>query len=211
MNKTQIKIIEAAEREFSERGFHGASIRDITSKAGANVAAINYHFGSKEELFIAMIRYRIEPVNKIRLEMIEDELAQNHGAPIKLERLIEILIRPLFRFFNKGSRSRHFMRAMVRGMSEDSQFRVALRKDVLADLIQRFRKELGRTLVNASPDQVDHCFALIASTLSGVIQHRQDAANAKKRIDFPDADKLIAFVVGGIRAVTNIDRSQSKT
>ena len=51
MNDTQVKIIEAAEIEFAERGFGGASIREITKRAGVNIAAINYHFGTKEVLF----------------------------------------------------------------------------------------------------------------------------------------------------------------
>ena len=59
MNPTQIKILKAAEIEFATHGFNGATVRDITKRAEANIASINYHFGTKEVLFKEMVRYRI--------------------------------------------------------------------------------------------------------------------------------------------------------
>ena len=58
MTGTQIKVLEAAEAEFAEHGFAGASIRNITQRAGVNVASMHYHFGSKEELIKQLLLYR---------------------------------------------------------------------------------------------------------------------------------------------------------
>lgn len=198
MNPTQIKLIQAAEHEFADHGFHGTSIRDITSRAGANVASVNYHFKSKEGLFMAMIRYRIEPLNALRLKLLQEYLDENQGKPIPLETLIDIMVRPLVNAFHQGSGRKAFIRAMERGMSEEEKFTDSLYQDVLAELITTFRHELGRTLSNAPAGIVDTCFAYISGCISGTFQrkpHRNQEASAKQ---FPDADHLAAFIAGGI-------------
>ncbi|MBK1878099.1 TetR family transcriptional regulator [Pelagicoccus mobilis] len=206
MNKTQIKLIEAAEREFADRGFHGASVRDITTRAGTNVASINYHFGSKEELFLAMIRHRIEPINQERFELLEAALQEANGTPLEVRSLVEILIRPLVNSFSRGTNRKSFMRAMGRGMSEETQFTSILYKDVLGKLIKTFRYEFGRSMSDHPEELVDHCFAFLGSSISGVMHHRQKADNGHMRINFPDADHLINFVTGGIEAVVAATR-----
>src|ERR1700689_677128 len=59
---TRTRILDAAERLFAERGFRGTSVRAITALAGANLAAVGYHFGSKAELVAAVIRRVTEPI-----------------------------------------------------------------------------------------------------------------------------------------------------
>ena len=57
ISKTRAAIIEAAGRIFAEQGYRQATVRDICSHAGANVAAINYHFGDKRELYLAVLKH----------------------------------------------------------------------------------------------------------------------------------------------------------
>lgn len=57
---TKTALILAAGELFAERGFDGASVRAIAEKAGANVAAVNYHFGSKEDLYVATLQHVIQ-------------------------------------------------------------------------------------------------------------------------------------------------------
>jgi AcrR family transcriptional regulator len=68
---TKSKILDAAEKLFGMNGFESTSLRDITSAADVNLAAINYHFQSKDCLIDAIVARRIEPVNKKRLELLE--------------------------------------------------------------------------------------------------------------------------------------------
>src|SRR3984893_16949649 len=68
---TKDRILDAAEKLFSDNGFEATSLRDITTDAQVNLAAVNYHFQSKDSLIDAVIARRVEPVNRRRLEMLD--------------------------------------------------------------------------------------------------------------------------------------------
>ena len=72
---TKAKILDTAENLFGVNGFESVSLRDITSHARVNLAAVNYHFQTKDHLIDAVIARRIEPVNARRLELLEREEA----------------------------------------------------------------------------------------------------------------------------------------
>ncbi|HEY6339983.1 MAG TPA: TetR family transcriptional regulator, partial [Bryobacteraceae bacterium] len=73
---TKTRILDVAERLFGANGFDSTSLRDITAEAQVNLAAVNYHFQSKDSLIDAVIARRIEPVNRKRMEML-DKAGQN--------------------------------------------------------------------------------------------------------------------------------------
>ncbi|MCF7676112.1 MAG: TetR/AcrR family transcriptional regulator, partial [Akkermansiaceae bacterium] len=90
-----MKLVEAAERLFAERGFDVVSVRDITHAAGGNVAAINYHFGSRDGLVAVVIGRYITPINERRMVML-DELEQKWaGQPVPVEAVIEAIVVPV--------------------------------------------------------------------------------------------------------------------
>jgi AcrR family transcriptional regulator len=75
---TREKILDAAESLFIELGFAATSLRAIASKAGVNLAATNYHFGSKNGLLAATIHRRVAPINKHRLELLQALVETGH-------------------------------------------------------------------------------------------------------------------------------------
>ncbi len=88
LNDKKIQILEVAEKLFSEKGFEGTSIRDISKHAKINIAMVSYYFGSKERLLEALILYKTSDL-KLQLE----NLLQENLEPIeKVNRLIEIYI-----------------------------------------------------------------------------------------------------------------------
>lgn len=68
---TKTALLDAAEILFAERGFADTSLRELTTRARANLAAVNYHFGGKEELAVAVLSRRFEPINAERLARLE--------------------------------------------------------------------------------------------------------------------------------------------
>ncbi len=72
MPDTRNRILDAAERLFGVRGFPATSLRMISAETGANLAAVNYYFGSKSALIQAVYARRLEHVNALRLQMLDD-------------------------------------------------------------------------------------------------------------------------------------------
>ena len=78
---TKNDLLEAAEKLFAEHGFARSSLRAITREAGANLASVNYHFGSKEGLVRAVFARRLEPLNQERLALLDRCLESAAGDP----------------------------------------------------------------------------------------------------------------------------------
>jgi AcrR family transcriptional regulator len=79
---TRTQLLDAAERLFAERGYRGTSIRAVTDLAGANLAAVGYHFGSKAELFAAVARRVIEPITAAQSAGLDRLLAETPDPPV---------------------------------------------------------------------------------------------------------------------------------
>src|SRR5947199_662629 len=85
---TKGRILNTAEELFMEHGFEATSLRQITAAAGVNLAAVHYHFGSKEELFQAVLTRRLDPMNQERVALLtrfEHEAAPN---PLPCEKIL---------------------------------------------------------------------------------------------------------------------------
>ena len=87
---TKTKILNAAEKLFGEKGFDATSLRDITTEADVNLAAVNYHFQSKESLIEATILRVASPTNEQRLVMLEAA-----GPKPTIEQIIEAFVGPV--------------------------------------------------------------------------------------------------------------------
>lgn len=92
---TMAKVIAAAEILFAEKGHDKASLREITAQAGVNLAAVNYHFGSKEQLAAAVFEGLSQRVNQRRLADLKAYLAslRSRQRP-SVDRILEIFVEP---------------------------------------------------------------------------------------------------------------------
>src|SRR5262245_48182317 len=95
MVDTKQRILDTAERLFAEQGYADTSMRQVIADAGVNLAAIHYHFGSKEELLDAVVSRRAEPVNAERIARLEAAKAAVGGGPVPVEVTLEALLRPM--------------------------------------------------------------------------------------------------------------------
>ena len=95
---TKEEILNAAEVLFARAGYHASSMRAITESAGVNLALVNYHFGSKEELLEAVIARRLRPVNELRLKRLQEIRNRSGERNIKpdLPEILRAYIEPVF-------------------------------------------------------------------------------------------------------------------
>src|SRR6266852_9905037 len=95
--ETKQRILDSAERLFAEHGSEATSLRNIIADAKVNLAAIHYHFHSKEALLEAVMIRRLEPINQERLRLLDAcEQNANGGRP-PLEAVLEAFIAPAVR------------------------------------------------------------------------------------------------------------------
>ena len=91
---TKDRILDAAESLFMEHGFEATSLRSITAAAGVNLAAVNYHFGSKEELFQAVLTRRLDPMNQERLDLLSALERAAAPRPVACEQILSAMFVP---------------------------------------------------------------------------------------------------------------------
>ena len=92
-DQTKEKILDAAEELFGAQTFDTVSLRDITHRAGVTLALASYHFGTKDNLFGAVVARRADILNRMRVELLEE--LRREGA-IGVEALLDAFMRPLF-------------------------------------------------------------------------------------------------------------------
>lgn len=114
MSDTKERILDAAERLFAERGYSATSLRSIVAAAGVNLAAIHYHFHSKEALLEAVIVRRAAPINEERLRLLAECRAAAGRRPPALEKLLEAFLAPTFRVARERAGAVRFMRLVAR-------------------------------------------------------------------------------------------------
>lgn len=94
---TRQRILDAAEKLFARHGFESTSLRSIIASAGVNLAAIHYHFRSKEGLIRAVIERRFAPVNDERLRLLAEYESQADGRAPLVEEILEAFLAPMLR------------------------------------------------------------------------------------------------------------------
>ena len=117
---TQKKILDAAEHLFAKEGFHSTSLRMLTREAGVNLAAVNYHFGSKKELIKAVIERRLLPLNRLRIEKLQGvkELAEQQNRLPKVKEVLKAFFEPTFAFRKSGKGAQDFITLISRSFSD---------------------------------------------------------------------------------------------
>jgi AcrR family transcriptional regulator len=198
MTETQGKILDTAERLFADQGYAGTSLRQIIAAAGVNLAAIHYHFGSKEELLDHLVMRKAGPVNAERLALLDGYEADAGAAPVPVEKLLQAFLEPpLARI--KGSPD--FAKLMGRLYGEGLMPLIVEKH--FQPMVNRFLAAFGRALPGLSETEL----ALRLQFMVGAMSHTMLFALQSKlpgyRLPCDGAlllRELMAFVIGGLRA-----------
>lgn len=112
---TKEKILDTAERLIASQGFAATSLRQIISEAQVNLAAVHYHFGSKEDLLDQLVLRKVTRVNEEREALLRQFETETGGAPVPPEKILAAFFVPMI---EAGCRNPQFLRLMGRLIAE---------------------------------------------------------------------------------------------
>lgn len=142
---TKQRILNAAEKLFAEHGLAATSLRAITAEAGVNLASVNYHFRSKEELIRAVYRRRLEPINERRLAMLDT--AEREAAPhaAALDKILDALLGPILEA-KAADDGGGVVILLGRVYAEPGGIASQMVREQMTEVAERFSRALQRTL-----------------------------------------------------------------
>jgi AcrR family transcriptional regulator len=202
---TTERILDAAERLFADHGFEGTSIRDIVDEAKVNLAAVHYHFRSKDALLEAVLTRRISLVNDARLQRLEAAEAAAAPRSPSVEEVLRAFILPTVEFAQQNECGATFVQLMSRMFTEP-------RFSLTNFLGRKFGETVNRfcnALVRALPDIPREVVLWRVFFAIGGMHHllcstdKIDLLDKGLRTSTPDADLaeyLVQFSVAGMCA-----------
>lgn len=190
---TKDRILDSAELLLAKRGLDGTSLREITTAAGVNLAAVNYHFRSKDELILAVFSRRMGPMTQRRLAML-DALPPDAS----LEDVLTCFFRPVLQMVTHKA-------LVARMYVERPDLFEHIFQAHLRPTAQRFMEAFSRRLPGISPVELGwrlhFVVGLLIHTLAAepVLRSISGDPEPLKDLDSVVA-KLVAFGAGGLRA-----------
>ena len=167
---TRSRILDAAEVLFMENGFDGTSMRMITSRAEVNLAAVNYHFGTKELLIQEVFRRRLTSLNQARIAALEALEAEAAGAPVKPSRIVDAFFGTALRMAADVEGGGHtFMRLLGRTYTEPSEFVRQFLAEEYAECVDRFLSALYRAVPEVDRKEILWRFHFMMGAMSYAI------------------------------------------
>jgi AcrR family transcriptional regulator len=204
-HETRTRILDAAEELFMHHGFGGTSMRLLTGKAGVNLAAVNYHFGSKDALIEAVFRRRLDPMNTARIGALD--ALEATGRTLAPEAIIRAFIGETLRMLEDArSGGRNFIRLLGRSYTEPSKAIRVLIGQLYAPAMERYKAAFERALPQMPREELVWRMHFMFGTLSYTLAATdavQLIAGCKPE-DRHDArlleDRLTAFLAAGLTA-----------
>lgn len=204
---TKQRILSAAEHHFARDGYHATSLRSITATAKVNLAAVNYHFGSKEALLEAVIERRLNPLNERRLAQLEAVLnqAEQIGELPACRDILRTFIEPTLNLRQQGSEAEDFVALIGRILAEPRGVAMSIFMHHMEPLMERLFQALSLSLPTLSHETLFWRLHFAIGSLSHIMRCHERHAIVPEEIsvDLPvDAlvDLFLDFATAGMEA-----------
>ena len=200
---TRERILDAAQELFGERGLEGTSLRAVTAAAGVNLAAVNYHFGSKEELFRAVIRRVMGPVTGEHRRLVEEMGSRE----VSVEELLRAFVGPFVGMIS-GQRDLSVARLVSRILTDPDEEIRRRTLEQTAETDAMYLEAFGRALPHLSGDELLWRFYAVLGTLVFQLIGASAVARAtdEPRFGTPGwgveevTARTVAFLAAGLKA-----------
>ena len=204
---TKTRILDAAEQLFMEHGFEATSLRSLTAAASVNLAAVHYHFGSKEELFQAVLTRRLDPMNVERIKLLERVEREAGGRPLSCEKILFAMLIPALRLARDERRGgKNFLRLVGRAYADPAPFIRHFLSAQYAEMIGRYKEAFLRALPHLSRQELTWRLHFVMGALSYTLAGT-DALKLFAQVTQADREndelllrRLAPFLVAGLKA-----------
>lgn len=204
---TRGRILDAAERLFAEHGFDGTSIREVTRAADVNVAAVHYHFGSKEALLRGVTDRVAIPISARRSGLLDVAVAAAAPDVPGLEALLDAFVRAdielLLDLQDRGPRVARFL---GRTYSDQTRWIQKMAREQYAQAATSFIPLIARNLPDLGDEEVSwrigQMIALIVHVFATWPSDGISSDEAERMLR-----RLVTFLAAGLRAPAPTDLS----
>lgn len=206
-DRTARRILRSAEKIFANGGYRAMTLREVTREAKVNLAAVNYHFGSKSNLMRAIIRDRFEPINAERLESLNAAKRQYTPGPIPLSVIFDCLFRPMFSVSGSAlAKETSLVRITGRALAEPADLLRDLHREFFEELSRQFMAEIARTRPDLDETALQYRFFLSISTMIGTLIDQVCLESISSgKLSAVDTDRILreltTYVVAGFDQV----------
>ncbi|WP_149193430.1 TetR/AcrR family transcriptional regulator [Luteimonas suaedae] len=198
---TKERILGAAEELFAQQGFSGTSLRQVTTRADVNIAAVNYHFGSKENLVNEVFRRRMDDMSTQRLSMLRAAQEEHPGV---LEPVLAAFVEPALALAGDRNGGGAFIRVIARAYAEKNDGLRAFLSERYGHVQRDFARALAACLPELSKEELYWRLDFLAGALTyamadfGLIKrpHGMNEKAHRRRA----AQELIRFAAAGFKA-----------
>lgn len=198
---TKDRILGAAEELFAQYGFAGTSLRQVTSHADVNIAAVNYHFGSKENLVNEVFRRRMDEMTAARLDQLEQARSTRPGD---LRAVLAAFVEPALAMAQDRQSGGAFVRVIARAYAEKNDNLRKFLSDHYGHVLREFGKAIAACVPGLSKEELYWRLDFLAGALTyamadfGLIKRPHGISEAAHRNKA--AQELIHFAEAGFRA-----------
>lgn len=197
---TKERILSAAEDLFAKSGFAGASLRQVTSAANVNLAAVNYHFGSKENLINELFKRRLDDLTAARMAALEKVKS---ARPATLEQVLEAFVQPALSLASERGGS-SFVRLLARAFAEHDQRLRRFVSDNYGHVLKEFAKVIANLLPNLPKDalywRLDFVSGALTYAMSDFGMIKKPAGVSDEQHRRTAAEHFVRFAAAGLRA-----------
>ena len=164
---TKSRILDAAESLFTEHGFEATSLRQLTAAAGVNLAAVNYHFGTKEELFQAVLTRRLDPMNQERIDLLARYEREAGDRPLTCEKILSAMLIPALKLSRDEKRGgKDFLRVLGRAYADPAPFIRNFLSAQYAEMIASFKEAFQKALPHLTKQELTWRLHFVMGALS---------------------------------------------
>jgi AcrR family transcriptional regulator len=202
--RTRERLLDAAEKLFAARGFRATSVRDITAEAACNVAAVNYHFGSKVNLYREMFRRRLGALREHRIASIHRAMTRA-GERADLELLLRAFTTAFLEPHLDESRGRVLMQLLSHEILDPHLRPGTFESEMVGPVREALSRAMRAAVRGLGVRAARRCFHSIVALLVHVVQMRSmpGAAGGPAATDFAFpgvVDHIVRFSAAGVRA-----------